>query len=190
MTKEFGGKGVVRLDFEEHRVHRKMLNGAFSPANIRRLGPVFKAKATEISSLFDRAILAGEDGRTGVIDSTDTFSKAMMDIIGITLFGVDLANLNNTMFDSKLGAKGGHEYTFHEAYNNIFGQDMTGKLIMFAHGFFPMRWIPCAANREFLGATDWLLATLSKLIQSRRRQILDAMSSGKYEKGKFNVKCS
>ncbi|KAH8657841.1 cytochrome P450 [Xylariales sp. PMI_506] len=181
MTKEFGGKGVVRLEFDEHRVHRKMLNGAFNPANIRRLGPTFKAKASEVSLLFDRAIDAGQDGKTGVIDCTDTFSKAMMDIIGITLFGVDLSNLNNTMFDSK-SSLGTRQYTFHEAYNDIFGLDLVGKLLMFAHGYFPTRWIPCEGNRRFLGATNWLRDTLGKLIQARRREIFDAISAGTYKK--------
>jgi cytochrome P450 len=164
-----------------------VLNGAFSPVNIRRLGPIFKIKASEVNMLFDCAIAAGQDGRIGVIDCTDTFSKATMDIIGLTLFGVDLANLNSTTFGDK-GHGAEREFTFYEAYNDIFGLDLDGKILMFAHGFFPVRWIPCEGNRKFLGATNWLRATLTKLIQDRRRRVFNAISSGEYEECKFRSK--
>lgn len=64
------------LSVERLTSNTAVLNGSFTSPNIRRLGHVFRTKASEIGGLFDRAIEAGQDGKTGVIDCTDTFTKA------------------------------------------------------------------------------------------------------------------
>lgn len=170
MVKDVAGKGILVLEGDEHRIHRKMLNGAFTPANMRRLGPVFRTKAREVSFLFDRAVQAGRPngGGGGVIDCTETFTKATMDIIFTAIFGIDPGLVDSTSFG---GGQRDKEYTFHEAYDNIFGQDTVGNILMFASGFVPTRWIPCEANRKFLFATSWLHETLYKLVRQRRQEI-------------------
>lgn len=44
MVEPFAGNGIIMLEGDEHRAHRKMLNAAFTPANLRRLGTVFREK--------------------------------------------------------------------------------------------------------------------------------------------------
>lgn len=96
MIERLVGRGVLSMEGEEHRAARKMLAGPFSLGNIRKLEPVFRAKARDIGSLFDRAIAANKDGAWGVVDCTDIFAKATLEIIGATVLGVDLENLSST----------------------------------------------------------------------------------------------
>ncbi|RYP14875.1 hypothetical protein DL765_006093 [Monosporascus sp. GIB2] len=123
---EMTGRGIVSMEGEEHRAARRSLAGAFSLGNIRKLEPVVRAKAKDIGLVFDGAIAANKSGECGIIDCTDTFSKLTLDIIGVAMLGIDLANITSATF-------GGHEndtgeknrmadgktedYTFHDAYN-------------------------------------------------------------------------
>ncbi|KAI2612209.1 uncharacterized protein GGS25DRAFT_474306 [Hypoxylon fragiforme] len=78
------------MDGTEHQVHRKMLSGSFSLQNVRKLEPVFQAKTRDLSRYFDKCIREGNDGNTGVVDCTPTFSKATLDIMGSIILGIDL----------------------------------------------------------------------------------------------------
>ncbi|KUI56064.1 Cytochrome P450 4e2 [Cytospora mali] len=116
MTRKITGKGILILEFDEHRTHRKMLKGAFTSNNIRRLR---------------------SDGRTGIINPADTFTKAATDIIFLATFGIDPGHVNSTTFSGKV--EDGHEYTFHEVYWNIFEQETLGELLMFFDRFIPVQ---------------------------------------------------
>jgi cytochrome P450 len=104
-----------------------------------------------------------------------------VDIVSIALFGVDPSNLNNTTFNDESN-KDRHEYDFHTVYNDIFAMDFMGKLLMLGDCFFPTRWIPCESNRRFLFATNWLLTTLGRLVQDRRRDFKDSPDVGNHER--------
>ncbi|KAI2638511.1 cytochrome P450 [Xylaria nigripes] len=183
MTKEMAGEGVIVMEFEKHRKHRKLLNGPFSTGSIKRLEPVFKSKANELALLFDRAILAGTDGRTGVIDCTHTFSKTTLDVMGIAVLGVDLGNLASTTFnESEKSHKTHAEYSFHNAYEAIFVHSTLGKIVTLGNGFVPLRWLPLEVNRCFLFATTWLDNYITTLFRKRRAEIENAMALKCYER--------
>ncbi|KAK8063191.1 hypothetical protein PG996_007843 [Apiospora saccharicola] len=147
MTKPFAGKGILALEFDEHRAHRKMLNGAFTPENIRGLGPVIERKAMELGLFMGRTTIRDGNGEYGAIDCTNTFGKTMMDVICVALFGTDPTNIRSPSSAGVMA--GGKEYGFHDAYDTIFGMDTLGRLLMLADSFFLLRWVPCEANRKF-----------------------------------------
>jgi len=199
MTKEMAGEGVIVMEFEKHRKHRKLLSGPFSTSSIKRLESVFASKAEELTQLFDRAIAAGANNSssTGVIDCTQTFSKTTLDVMGITVLGVDLGNLAATTFSSSSSPTStnesnnkktqqqhhheNHEYSFHDAYEAIFVQDTLGKFLVFGNGFIPLRWLPLKPNRDFLFATSWLDNYLTSLFRKRKEEIAKAIEDGKHE---------
>ncbi|RYO78864.1 hypothetical protein DL766_010305 [Monosporascus sp. MC13-8B] len=159
---EMTGRGILSMEGEEHHAARRSLAGAFSLGNVRKLEPVVRTKAKDIGLVFDRAIAANKSGKCGIIDCTDTFSKLTLDIIGVSMLGIDLANITSTTFGGHGNDSGEknrmtdgetEDYTFHHAYNE---------------------------NREFLFATNWISSTLIQIIRSRRRQVAEAMSAGKY----------
>ena len=166
-----------------------MVNPVFSINNIRRLEPVFQKKAKEVTSLFDRA-LGRSGGKTATIDCTATFTTATLDVMGVALFGVDLSGLSSTEYDENADGKTGGQLaggrvkmTFHDAYDNIFGQDSLGMILMFANAFIPVRWLPLEANRKYLRATGWLSDVLTQLVRERTKDVRTAHASGKYVRG-------
>ncbi|KAI1404488.1 cytochrome P450 [Hypoxylon fuscum] len=183
MMVEITGKGVLSLEDDEHRQHRKMLTGAFSTSNVRKFEPVFQSKTKELGDVLDQTISASGHG---IIDCTEVFSKATLDIIGVTVLGVELANLKSVSVgesaegqNKKNDAK--KQYTFHDAYEIIFAQSFIGKILFFANAFVPTRWLPLKANREFAFATSWLRNVLTELIRQRYNSVNEARRSGKFE---------
>lgn len=181
---EITGKGVLSLEDDEHRQHRKMLTGAFSTSNVRKLEPVFQSKTKELGDVLDLTI-SQSNGGYGIIDCTDVFSKATLDVIGVTVLGVELANLKSVNVGNQPRSQtkqlSATEYTFHDAYEIIFAQSFIGKILFFANAFIPTRWLPLEANREFAFATSWLRDVLGQLIRERYGRVNEARRSGKYE---------
>ncbi|KAK6215908.1 hypothetical protein LQW54_004088 [Pestalotiopsis sp. IQ-011] len=180
-------RGIATLEGEDHRASRKMLTSSFSINNIRRLEPVFLSKAREVCSLVARAIASSPDGRAATIDCTETFSKATLNIIGVTSLGIELDYLNSNATENKFSpdSKTLSDYSFHQAYNTIFGPDLIGKILMFGSMFFPTRWIPLRANRDYKVAKEWLNRVLRDLITQRKSTIQNAFSKGIHRKENF-----
>lgn len=164
-----------------------MLTSSFSINSIRRLEPVFLSKAREVCSLVARAIASSPDGRVATIDCTETFSKATLNIIGVTSLGIELDYLNSNATANKFSPdiKTLSDYSFHQAYNTIFGPDLVGKILMFGSMFFPTRWIPLRANRDYKVAKEWLNRVLRDLITQRKSTIQNAFSNGVHRKEDF-----
>jgi hypothetical protein len=163
-----------------------MLVGPFSIPSIHKLEPVFQEKAKEVSLLFDRAISAGTDGKTGVINATDVFTKFTVDIIGKTTLGTDLGNLTSTTFerqDDQVPNSGQKEYTFHQAYEAIFAQGTLGNALTFANGYLPLRWLPLKVNREYVFATSWLNDVILSLIRERKSMVSASRSENSGQNG-------
>lgn len=184
VVKELGGRGIILMEGKEHQAHRKMLGGPFALKNIRKLEPIFQEKARDICGYLDH-LVEENDGQTCVVDCTGTFSKAILDIMGAAILGLNLdyvkpggkARAGKSRGDERLA--GG--YTFHEAYRQFFTPGTVGKLLLFANGFVPTRWLPLQANRDFLFAMSWLHDVLRTLIRDRYREVSTAVAAGKYE---------
>ncbi|KAI1406928.1 cytochrome P450 [Hypoxylon sp. FL1857] len=185
IVKEVAGHGLILMEGEEHKAHRKMLGGSFSLKNIRKLEPIFQEKAKDICRYFNQCIREN-DNKTGFIDCTTTFSKAILDIMGQAILGVNLDYVkpdedkaeDSAQTNGKALKKG---CSFHEAYDVFFSPKAMGKVLLFANGFIPTRWLPLQANREFLFAMDWLNDVLRNLIRDRYREVSAATAAGKYE---------
>ncbi|KAI0174420.1 cytochrome P450 [Pestalotiopsis sp. NC0098] len=184
MTKEVIGIGLLSLEGEAHRSNRKMMNIPFAASNICKLEPLFKEKARGIGSVFDSAIRAGDDkGKTGVIECTETFSKATLDIMGVSILGKELSHLNTVRYKGKDTSKKSteEEYSFAQAYHIFFAPGPVGKLLTYFNGFIPLRWLPLEANREFKFAMWWLNNTLARVRRERFGEIETAKAQGTYE---------
>jgi cytochrome P450 len=185
------GKGVINMESGEHKVARKMLAGAFNVPNSRKLIPVFQEKAREVSALFERAIAADKNGRDeGIFAAIDTFQSFTLDTFGMVNLGVELNHLQSITFDENSEAerlkKKDSTWTFHKAYEIIFAPGPLGGMLMFANGFFPVRWLPIKENRDFADACAFLQSTLKQLISERIQTVHSAMQKGTYKKAESN----
>ncbi|KAJ4394846.1 hypothetical protein N0V93_004066 [Gnomoniopsis smithogilvyi] len=187
LTKEVAGHGVILMEGNEHKAHRRMLNNSFTLNSIRKIEPTFKEKAKNICELFEKKI-DSNDGKTGTFNCIDTFMKAILDIMGIVVLGV---NLDYVKPGDDFGAEDEHVgekssafergCTFHEAYEVFFSPSLMGKVMMFANAIAPARWIPVKANREFMYAMGWLNSVLRNLIRDRYKTVGEAKAAGTYE---------
>lgn len=177
--KDILGKGLIAQEGAEHRIHRRILSAPFSFANIRKLEPLFKEKAKGLSAVLHRAVENGEDGgKTGVIDCTEIFSKAFLDIIGVATLGKELSQLDTIGFGTEHEESG-----FHRAYTEFFAPpDKLKQLLTFLSGFYPVRWLPLQANRDFKSAMDALHGACTALIQERFAERGAKVSKATYEK--------
>lgn len=187
IVKEVAGHGLILMEGAEHRAHRRMLTNSFSLKSIRKLEPVFKEKAQDICRFFDQSI-SNNDGKTGTFDCIDTFMRAILDIMGTVILGVDLDYVKpgteggtSQSLDTGRSGKAKRECSFHEAYDVFFAPNTTGKILLFANAHVPLRWLPLEANREFLFAMDWLNDVLRTIIRTRRRDVAAAKAAGTHE---------
>lgn len=187
IVKEVAGHGLILMEGAEHRAHRKMLTNSFSLKSIRKLEPVFKDKARDICRFFDQCI-SNDDGKTGTFDCIDTFMRAILDIMGTVILGVDLdyvkpgmSSENGEALPTGRTTKPKRECSFHEAYDVFFAPSTMGKILLFANGHIPLRWLPVEANREFLFAMDWLNDVLRTIIRTRHREVAAAKEAGTHE---------
>lgn len=79
LAKEIAGHGILFMEGNEHRAHRRMLTNPFALKSIRKLEPVFKEKAKDICVFLDQEI-AKNGGATCEIEALDLFMRAILDI--------------------------------------------------------------------------------------------------------------
>lgn len=197
VVRDVAGAGLIEMDGEEHRAHKKMIMPCFSPRNIKQLEPVFEAKARKLCHILERAIDADRNGTgsegapgTAVVDVTEILTKTTLDVIGHAGLGIELSNLD---YDSsgygvaavenvRQAAPENEASTFYTSYDTILSkQDAIGKALIALNGFFPARWIPCEANRKWNAAINSMHRFLAGEIRRRRRQIEEAKAAGTYE---------
>ncbi|KAI1316408.1 cytochrome P450 [Xylariaceae sp. FL0255] len=178
ILKAIAGDGIFMLEGQRHQAHRKILNTYFSRGKLHKLGPTFQHMAKEVVHSLERLIPSQDHNQNVTLDCIDLFSRATLDIIAVTTLGIELSSLRRpeaSQLDG-VGIYSTHAWTFHEAYAAIFTQDLVGRVLMWADGFLPIRWIPLEANSRFLSATAWLTQTLIGIVRERYRNHRDVKS--------------
>lgn len=73
---EVAGVGLLFAEGDAHKYQRKLLTPCFSPPNLRKLLPVFRAKAAELADFADRQLGDKEEGvLEGTYIPTNSMSK-------------------------------------------------------------------------------------------------------------------
>ncbi|KAI0804906.1 cytochrome P450 [Xylaria sp. FL0064] len=162
ILREIAGDGIFILEGERHKSQRKIIGGFFSPKRLRLLEPTFQSMAQRAVCSLERSIPAGTPKKEVILNRTEVFSNVTLDIIGAATLGIDLGSI--TQAD---GSSSTDIFTFHEAYNAIFTQGCMGRVLTWANGFFPTRWIPVRPNRHFIAATSWITEALTRTFHDR-----------------------
>ncbi|KAL6892471.1 cytochrome P450 [Trichoderma longibrachiatum] len=156
---EMMGTGVLFSVGEQHRQLRRIMAGPLSKPNVRRMLPLFKEKARELSASLNEAI-SGES--KGVVEIEALFSRTAFKVISTALLSRDITDFRSA--SSPL--------SFEECYKGILTPPtLLGKLITFINPFIPLRWLPVEANLAFIRANTALRGMLSELVQERVAQV-------------------
>ncbi|KAI1334255.1 cytochrome P450 [Xylariaceae sp. FL0016] len=183
VVRTFLGSGLVTMDGDMHVAHRKMVNPCFAASKINALLPTLKTSAAGLTNLLDRFIVAQDhpDG-AAVLHCSDLFARYTLDIIGVAVLGKELSNLT-TRSERNGGPE--NDYTFHQAWRDIFDSYRLGKLILFLAPSVPfLRWLPLQINYRFKRATAFIFHSVRRLIRERKAEITDGMAAGTYKGSK------
>ncbi|KAJ2913200.1 hypothetical protein MD484_g7214, partial [Candolleomyces efflorescens] len=127
---EVVGQGLLVVEGDTHKNHRRVMNPAFGAAQIRELTDVFVEKSIEMRDAWSADISKQQDGS---IDVLSWLSKMTLDVIGQAGF--------NYQFNSLADGEGKNE--LNHAFSTIFSSNMEFSFITFLRlGFPSLRWIP------------------------------------------------
>ncbi|KAK0442306.1 cytochrome P450 [Desarmillaria tabescens] len=99
-----GTEGLIVVEKDVHRRQRKILNPAFSPANLRDYQVIFQRCSDKVVNAMKISTGTGEK-----IDVVDWMGKVSLDIIGLSAFRYDFGSLDGQ--DTELGEAMKHLFT-------------------------------------------------------------------------------
>nr|AVY05534.1 cytochrome P450 monooxygenase [Nodulisporium sp.] len=162
---EITGVGLLFAEGEHHKRERRLLTGPFSVPSMRKLLPIFREKAKDITAVFENLL---GDKPHATIEAIETLSKSTMDTIGVTVLGTELETLSSM-----------YPLGFQELYSRVLHQGAVGQLIWVVNAFIPIRsLVPLEANYRFIQAITDLRKMLRDIIEKRKADLAD----GTYEK--------
>lgn len=163
------GKGLVLVEGETHRHHRKQMNPAFAIKNVRDCQKIFWKKTLEIVNSFQHQInphsyTAGADkgATSGVVEVHDPVSRAVLDVIGLAGFSLDFESLSED---------GSHRQMVQE-YRKAFGVSSSNRircLLAYVLPAWIVNLIPIERNK--------ILASVTKMLEGLTYEILNAKRS-------------
>ena len=182
------GKGLVFVEGETHRFHRKQMSPAFATKCIRECQPIFWRKTKEIVDIFSRqisiqssvpnAIVRGQqhlvigacnvesanttnDQVSGVVEVHDPVSRAALDIIGLAGCSFDFDSLKKDESHNRMVRD----------YRKAFGVSTSNRIRCLLAHVFPS-WIvnnvPIQRNRD-IALVARLVRNLASDIIGRKR---------------------
>ncbi|KAI1850485.1 hypothetical protein JX265_013377 [Neoarthrinium moseri] len=166
---EIAGAGLLFAEADDHKRQRRFVQNVFTPPNLRKLFPVFQCKAKELTTYLSSFL---ERSGEHEIEVQSVFTKATLDIIGVTTLGVELENLRTP--DVKLD--------FLSCYNRMMEQSQWSALISFINVQVPIRrWVPLEANWGFVRASNAVREILKECIRERMQAMLKHHDLGQRE---------
>ncbi|KAI1856084.1 uncharacterized protein JN550_013906 [Neoarthrinium moseri] len=185
---EIAGAGLLFAEADDHKRQRRFVQNVFTPPNLRKLFPVFQCKAKELTTYLSSFLERSGEHEIEVCANEfislwfprlvwsrqvqSVFTKATLDIIGVTTLGVELENLRTP--DVKLD--------FLSCYNRMMEQSKWSALISFINVQVPIRrWVPLEANRGFVRASNAVREILKECIRERMQAMLKHHDLGQRE---------
>ncbi|KAF4971288.1 hypothetical protein FSARC_1858 [Fusarium sarcochroum] len=158
---EMLGKGLLFSVGDEHKRLRRIVAGPLSKPSVRKLFPVFFAQSKKMVKEFEDSLKEGEEA---IIEVDDIFTRTTLNIIGMSLLGKELHDFRSSPTS----------LTFEECYQRMLAQPIAGQIISFVNPFIPLRWLPVAANLNFVRAKATLKSMMVELIEKRTSEVLAA----------------
>lgn len=165
VSRAFSKRSSKALFLSINDADMELVIGPLSKPSVRKMLPIFKDKARELSVEFDTAI--GED-KNGVVEVEALMNRTAFKVISTALLSRDITEFRSS--SSPL--------SFEECYRAVLVPPLLGKLITFLNPFIPLRWLPIEANRAFIRANTALRGMLTELVEERVQQVQQDKKSG------------
>ena len=173
------GQGLVQVEGDVHKVHRKLMSPAFATKAIRACQPVFWRKTQEVMNIFSDQMkpqdsanhkAVNPDQLSGIVEVHEPVSRAALDIIGVAGCGYDFDSLTKDEDQNQVVRD----------YRKGFGVSASNRLRCLLAHLFPA-WvvdnIPIQRNRD-LALVKRAVTMLARSIIYSKRQCSRPSSKG------------
>lgn len=164
------GEGVLVAEGETHKRQRRVLNPAFSMAQIRSLTGIFLSKTNELRDTLIAQLDRSEKGTT-TIDFTPWLSKATLDIIGLAGF--------NYRFNA-LTATPENPNELMEAFSAVMKNGFQMNLIAFLTFMIPYGHLIPTKNRGFMKKNMGVMNRIGSQLLAEKKQALLSSAKGSH----------
>ncbi|KAE8392333.1 cytochrome P450 [Aspergillus alliaceus] len=157
------GRGLVLLNGEEHKRHRRLLQPSFAPRQIRALQPLFWSKAREVTDILSNLIdtsAAIPSGFSPPIEVDYYAGLVALDVISVAALGVDFGALRHPDAD------------LIRYYRDTFNPSFTFLAMSFLRLLFPrvlVESMPLRRIREGKTAIRLLRQTCTDSVREKQR---------------------
>ncbi|RDA95936.1 hypothetical protein CP533_5897 [Ophiocordyceps camponoti-saundersi (nom. inval.)] len=161
------GNGLLLAEGEEHQRQRRGLQAAFHFRNIKRLYPVFWAKAGSVVEAMTAA--CEREGGAAVLELNSWASRCTLDIMGVAGMGVDFGAVDDE--DS--------EEALMPAYLSLSTPSSDARLLLLLGSFLPgwlVRRIPIRRNGVVDAAASRIRAVCRRVIREKRERLVGGMT--------------
>ncbi|KAL4970948.1 cytochrome P450 [Aspergillus stella-maris] len=170
-----GNHGILLVEGQEHKRHRKNLMPAFSYRHIKDLYPTFWAKSTEMVKCIEKDLQDRKSADNNIVVVRPWASRTTLDIIGLAGMDRDFGSLADP--DNELAAQ----------YHRVLKDAPLWLKLLFAAGFVLgntqlIQALPVERNREIKEGSDFVRQVAQQLIDEKRERIkhnLEESGSGK-----------
>ena len=165
------GRGLVFVEGDTHRFHRKQMSPAFSTRFINKCQPIFWRKTLQIVDLFHRAIklesqvgqASVEEGQlSGIVEVHEPVSRAALDIIGLAGCSFDFNSLDEDTGQTQMVRD----------YRKAFGVSSSNRIRCLLAHILPA-WVvdrvPIQRNRDIALVTNLVRQLAWNIIGLKRR---------------------
>ncbi|KAJ7241311.1 cytochrome P450 [Mycena haematopus] len=161
-TELFLGRGILSVETEEHKRHRRALNPAFGVPQVRILTEVFVEKAVQLRDIWAGQVAQGKG--TAQIEVMSWLRRMTLDVIGQAGF--------NYRFDA-LEADGKHN-ELNEVFTELFHSPHASRYERFrlAQGLAPiLRFVPGPGSNLLRAARNRMFGIGSQIVNKSKADI-------------------
>ncbi|KAF7358136.1 hypothetical protein MVEN_00861700 [Mycena venus] len=171
------GKGVLTVELDEHKRHRRALNPAFGVAQIRAVTEIFVEKAVQLREIWARQ--AEQQNGAASVDVLAWLRRMTLDVIGQAGF--------NYQFDA-LEVKG-KSTELNEAFTKLFHSPQTNSYDLFrvSQAIMPVLSLLPGPGRNLGRAARNQMYTIGKQIVSKSKADVKAAEGEKSLSGKRDL---
>ncbi|KIJ66688.1 hypothetical protein HYDPIDRAFT_108600 [Hydnomerulius pinastri MD-312] len=107
-TKLFTGESILATSPHDHQRHRKIMNPAFSVAQLRTFLPVFRRSAARLSQKWKDLLQGSSSSTNNVLNINRMLARMTLDVLG------------EVAFDHRFGALDDKEHELAKAFDSLF----------------------------------------------------------------------
>ncbi|KAG7415702.1 Cytochrome P450 monooxygenase FUM15 [Fusarium oxysporum f. sp. rapae] len=161
---EFIGDGLPFVEGKLHKVRRAAISQPFSAARLRAFSPVVQQKAEQLID-----VLSQRRNEHGNIEVESNIWKAVLDVIGLETFGLDLNHLESD------------ESPLFDIFTTMMQPSTFGHVINYLNSLIPIRqYVPMKECIGFSQSCSRVREFIVGLMTIRRNQCEEGLVNEKY----------